>query len=251
MEFRTSGALMAGLWQHLMASKGDVEGLILGSVVVERKEAVSDAARPERAECTVTELEVFVPCSPGTLYNSVGEINLATVDRLTSGRTQAVVGWFKLRRHTPLTPSFRESVVHSGMVQALPRKQDFLFAVFSEDSALNGATHSFFYKFYQSPDGRKWHAVDIVVANLDRRHTKYEQVQRIVLAAGPKPQGPSDVLATLRQQLQLDGHRSATVTALERMHDKTLDDIARVGRDLCQAEEELARLQREAAITIQ
>ena len=81
------------------------------------------------------------------------------------GQTGNAVGWFVFRRNTPLAPTYREQIVHEGLMVALEQYRHFVLAVFTASySAVPNNLAVDFQVFSLSPDT----TVPVDVVNLDQ-----------------------------------------------------------------------------------
>eukprot|EP00118_Oscarella_pearsei_P014148 m.119376 g.119376 ORF g.119376 m.119376 type:complete len:169 (+) comp37695_c0_seq12:108-614(+) len=54
-----------------------------------------------------------------SFYNKIGEVQIDDVVRLTKGKMENVIGWFRLRRNTKLRVSLRERAIHGSLIHYL------------------------------------------------------------------------------------------------------------------------------------
>eukprot|EP00118_Oscarella_pearsei_P014150 m.119389 g.119389 ORF g.119389 m.119389 type:complete len:240 (+) comp37695_c0_seq17:108-827(+) len=85
-----------------------------------------------------------------SFYNKIGEVQIDDVVRLTKGKMENVIGWFRLRRNTKLRVSLRERAIHGSLIHYLTHAKctEVLFGVFTGQSSVEEETKSFDYSMW-------------------------------------------------------------------------------------------------------
>eukprot|EP00053_Salpingoeca_punica_P013413 m.121385 g.121385 ORF g.121385 m.121385 type:complete len:262 (+) comp16202_c0_seq1:123-908(+) len=243
MELRGSGAVLALAYQSMWNSEGDLEGLLLGSQSTISQMSVNDTVEAAQKNRVAIELASFVPSGrPFSLYNNSFELDMQAIKDLLGPRIENVVGWFKMRRNTPARPTYNETQVHSAMQRQFANSgREIVFALFTEESAVNGACHTFRYAFFRAPQGKRpFERVALTVGNLDRRHTEYDlatQQHQHRLAA--ESSALTSAITLLRTGLDEASMKSGAAAALEATHEAALRELSSMTEDLHASEQRL------------
>ncbi|XP_053260169.1 BRCA1-A complex subunit Abraxas 1 isoform X2 [Podarcis raffonei] len=165
-----SGAFVGALAFHHVNSGSDTvrkkEGFLLGEVKSEAKDIITDS-QMDGAEVVYTiDIQSHIPCyQPFSFYNSAGELNEPLLNNILSSCKKTVVGWYKLRRNTDQTMTFREQLLHKHLQSHLANQGlVFLLLTFSPTSS-NLSTYKLEYALHKPQEG-PFQKVPLVIANL-------------------------------------------------------------------------------------
>lgn len=177
MSINSSGSLLASLLYDIANVSGDQEGFLLGSVVKKITDSPNDNDAQLRKEEYVTNIFSYQPCSKVCcFYDACGKINKEKLKNLLDAKHGEIVGWYKARRNSSLSMSFREKMIHRELLELFPDivQKTFVFGLLVSSVTSNGSTHSLD-KVFSSFDGRKFETIPLTVANLgDTSHTEYQ-----------------------------------------------------------------------------
>ena len=144
---------LAGLLADAVSSRGDVDGILLGSVRdFQRSARVTDATdRPTEVRECVSLLRGHV-CATSALsfYDAAGCVDEDALARLLAAADAPMLGWFVARRASPLTPSVRETEVWARLQQRASRLglSPPLFGLIGSDQPADGQPFSTQFVFW-------------------------------------------------------------------------------------------------------
>ncbi|XP_043530231.1 BRCA1-A complex subunit Abraxas 1 isoform X1 [Chiloscyllium plagiosum] len=161
-----SGFLFGSLaFQHLNADS-DTEGFLLGEIKAEAKNSITDSQLDDIEVVHTIDIQKHIPCYwLFSFYNSAGEVDERALQKILLNQEKNVIGWYKFRRNTNQTMTFRERLLHRNLQKHLKNQQLVFFLFTSKLSRENGSTHSLEYTLYK-PQGSFIERIPISVTNL-------------------------------------------------------------------------------------
>ncbi|NXU53068.1 ABRX1 protein, partial [Turnix velox] len=92
------------------------EGFLLGDVKGEAKNSITDSQMDDVEVVYTIDIQKHIPCYRlFSFYNSAGEVNELALKKILSGCKKSVIGWYKFRRNTDQTMTFRERLLHKNL----------------------------------------------------------------------------------------------------------------------------------------
>uniref|UniRef100_UPI00398F41F1 BRCA1-A complex subunit Abraxas 1 n=1 Tax=Pristiophorus japonicus TaxID=55135 RepID=UPI00398F41F1 len=150
-----AGAVVSGFvfgsltFQHLSADS-DAEGFLLGEFKAEAKNSITDSQLDDIEVVYTIDIQKHIPCySLFSFYNSTGEVDKTALEKILLNQEQNVIGWYKFRRNTNQTMTFRERLLHRTLQKHLKNQQLVFFLFTTKLSRENGSTHSLEYTLYK------------------------------------------------------------------------------------------------------
>ncbi|XP_061439119.1 BRCA1-A complex subunit Abraxas 1 isoform X2 [Rhineura floridana] len=112
------------------------------------------------------DIQKQIPCyQPFSFYNSAGELNEPALKNILSGCRKAVVGWYRLRRNTDQTMTFRERLLHKHLQSHLSNQGLVFLLLTSSVTSSSSSTYKLEYALHKPQEGL-FQKVPLVVANL-------------------------------------------------------------------------------------
>uniref|UniRef100_A0A8D2NCU4 BRCA1-A complex subunit Abraxas 1 n=1 Tax=Zonotrichia albicollis TaxID=44394 RepID=A0A8D2NCU4_ZONAL len=151
MEGESTSALLSGFvfgaltFQHL-STDSDTEGFLLGDV---------------KGEC----VHIFHSLLGFGFYNSAGELNELALKKILSGCKKSVIGWYKFRRNTDQTMTFRERVLHKNLQSHLSNQGLVFLLLTSSVMTESCSTYRLEHALHRPQEGL-FQKVPLVVTNL-------------------------------------------------------------------------------------
>ncbi|XP_053260171.1 BRCA1-A complex subunit Abraxas 1 isoform X4 [Podarcis raffonei] len=240
-----SGAFVGALAFHHVNSGSDTvrkkEGFLLGEVKSEAKDIITDS-QMDGAEVVYTiDIQSHIPCyQPFSFYNSAGELNEPLLNNILSSCKKTVVGWYKLRRNTDQTMTFREQLLHKHLQSHLANQGlVFLLLTFSPTSS-NLSTYKLEYALHKPQEGSEFFNEDgslkEVLKTAEMSATLQEEMENIGSKVADSERSVENLLAEvdqLRQEVRRKKEQiqTAEVTQTKKSHpDESKENIF-----LCQA----------------
>ncbi|XP_052770958.1 BRCA1-A complex subunit Abraxas 1-like [Mya arenaria] len=134
MAVKVTGTILASLLYDNSSSFGNQVGLLLGEVVREVKDTISDS----QINNVEVETKIYVYESvawPNDLifHDRRGQVDMDEITKLLGDKTRNIVGWYSFRRNSSPKPSFRERLIHASLVKSLNKEGPlFTFLLCSE-----------------------------------------------------------------------------------------------------------------------
>ncbi|XP_054846442.1 BRCA1-A complex subunit Abraxas 1 isoform X2 [Eublepharis macularius] len=112
------------------------------------------------------DIQKHIPCyQPFSFYNSAGELNERALKEILLGCKKTVVGWYKLRRNTDQSMTFRERLLHKHLQSHLSNQGLVFLLLTSTVTSSSSSTHKLEYALHKPQEGL-FQKVPLVVANL-------------------------------------------------------------------------------------
>uniref|UniRef100_A0A8D0C3E4 BRCA1-A complex subunit Abraxas 1 n=1 Tax=Salvator merianae TaxID=96440 RepID=A0A8D0C3E4_SALMN len=190
MEGESTTALLPGfvfgaLAFHHLSSDSDTEGFLLGDVKGEAKNSITDSQMDDVEVVYTIDIQNHLPCyQPFNFYNSVGELNEPMLKNILSGCKKNVVGWYKQRRNTDQTMTFRERLLHKHLQSYLSNQGLVFLLITSSVTSSSSSTYKLEYALHKPQEGL-FQKVPLVVANLGMAEQQgYRTVSGSCLSSG-------------------------------------------------------------------
>ncbi|XP_048365850.1 BRCA1-A complex subunit Abraxas 1 isoform X2 [Sphaerodactylus townsendi] len=112
------------------------------------------------------DIQKHIPCyQPFSFYNSCGEVNEHALRKILLGCKKTVVGWYRLRRNTDQTMTFREQLLHRALQSHLSNQGLVFLLLTSMVTSSSSSTYKLEYALHKPQEGL-FQKVPLVVANL-------------------------------------------------------------------------------------
>ncbi|XP_059506981.1 BRCA1-A complex subunit Abraxas 1 [Stegostoma tigrinum] len=142
------------------------EGFLLGEIKAEAKNSITDSQLEDIEVVHTIDIQKHIPCYwLFSFYNSAGEVDERALQKILLNQEKNVIGWYKFRRNTNQTMTFRERLLHRTLQKHLKNQQLVFFLFTSKLSRENGSTHSLEYTLYK-PQGSFIERIPVSVTNL-------------------------------------------------------------------------------------
>lgn len=256
-EVRVSGGVFAGLLHDAACSENDMEGLLFGRQIDIDEASVGDNHVQRVHQKSLLVVQSYLPTgAPLSFYGADGRLNKTKFKGLVKTKDSELVGWFKFRRNSTLSPSLREAVVHEQLVASRDCLQPLVFAMLNASFAPNNARHTYDYCFsYQNPTTRLFQNLQMSLMNLDQSvHDGY----RGLVAANAsilkdpdsaRPDTFGDAVRDLLMSCQHDTEQQYTKEskAVENAYQNTIENMSRLAKEVAQSDAEVFALREELA----
>ncbi|XP_030127815.3 BRCA1-A complex subunit Abraxas 1 isoform X1 [Taeniopygia guttata] len=171
MEGESTSALLSGFvfgaltFQHL-STDSDTEGFLLGDVKGEAKNSITDSQMDDVEVVYTIDIQKHIPCYQlFSFYNSAGELNEPALKKILSGCKKSVIGWYKFRRNTDQTMTFRERVLHKNLQSHLSNQGLVFLLLTSSVMTESCSTYRLEHGLHRPQEGL-FQKVPLVVTNL-------------------------------------------------------------------------------------
>ncbi|NXH18279.1 ABRX1 protein, partial [Bucco capensis] len=131
------------------------------------------------------DIQKHIPCYQlYSFYNSVGELNEVALRKILSGCEKSVIGWYRCRRNTDQTMTFRERLLHKNL-QAHLANQSLVFLLLTSSVMTEScSTYCLEYALHR-PQESLFQKVPLVVTNLGMAEQQdYRTVSGSCVSAG-------------------------------------------------------------------
>ncbi|XP_075785624.1 BRCA1-A complex subunit Abraxas 1 isoform X1 [Pelodiscus sinensis] len=190
MEGESTSALLSGFvfgalaFQHLNAAS-DTEGFLLGEVKGEAKNSITDSQMDDVEVIYTIDIQKHIPCYQlFSFYNSAGELNEPALKKMLSGCKKNVIGWYKFRRNTDQTMTFRERLLHRNLQSYLSNQGLVFLLLTSSVTTESCSTYRLEHALHRPQEGL-FQKVPLVVANLGMAEQQgYRTVSGSCISAG-------------------------------------------------------------------
>ncbi|KAL5022669.1 hypothetical protein ScPMuIL_001824 [Solemya velum] len=178
MAIHISGSVLASLFYDEKKNQGDQEGLLLGEVVNQVKDTISDSQISGSQVETKIYIYSCVPCLRSQrFYDGSCKVIPSQLQNTLCDRQKDVVGWYKFRHNSTMRISMREKAIHDSLLRFFQEKKDnggnFLFLLSTASLSSNWSTHNLDYTFYTQTE-KKFYPAPVKVINLgETTHADY------------------------------------------------------------------------------
>ncbi|NXP50577.1 ABRX1 protein, partial [Heliornis fulica] len=142
------------------------EGFLLGDVKGEAKNSITDSQMDDVEVVYTIDIQKHIPCYQlFSFYNSTGELNELALKKILSGCKKNVIGWYKFRRNTDQTMTFRERVLHKNLQSHLSNQGLVFLLLTSSVMTETCSTYRLEHALHRPQEGL-FQKVPLVVTNL-------------------------------------------------------------------------------------
>ncbi|XP_069092457.1 BRCA1-A complex subunit Abraxas 1 isoform X2 [Pleurodeles waltl] len=170
-EGETTSAVVSGFvfgafaFQHLN-SRSDTEGFLLGDVKGEAKNSITDSQMDDVEVVYTIDIQKHHPCDLlFSFYNSAGDIDEKALKKILSGHRKDVIGWYKFRRNSDQTMTFRERLLHKNLEEHLANQGLVFLLLTSSTTTESSSTHKLEYALHK-PQCGVCPRISLLVSNL-------------------------------------------------------------------------------------
>ncbi|KAM6261568.1 BRCA1-A complex subunit Abraxas 1 isoform 2-T2 [Porphyrio hochstetteri] len=145
---------------------GHTEGFLLGDVKGEAKNSITDSQMDDVEVVYTIDIQKHLPCHQlFSFYNSAGELNELALKKILSGCKKSVIGWYKFRRNTDQTMTFRERLLHKNLQSHLANQGLVFLLLTSSVMTESCSTYRLEHALHRPQEGL-FQKVPLVVTNL-------------------------------------------------------------------------------------
>ncbi|XP_074995614.1 BRCA1-A complex subunit Abraxas 1 isoform X2 [Calonectris borealis] len=254
MEGESTSALLSGFvfgalaFQHL-STDSDTEGFLLGDVKGEAKNSITDSQMDDVEVVYTIDIQKHIPCYQlFSFYNSAGELNELALKKILSGCKKSVIGWYKFRRNTDQTMTFRERLLHKNLQSHLANQGLVFLLLTSSVMTESCSTYRLEHALHRPQEGL-FQKVPLVVTNLGMAEQQgYRTVSGSCVSSGfvravrqhrseffyedgslQEVHKINEMYATLQEELK---KICSTVEASERSVEKLLAEVSQLKEEI-------------------
>ncbi|KAM6077105.1 BRCA1-A complex subunit Abraxas 1 [Chlamydotis macqueenii] len=254
MEGESTSALLSGFvfgalaFQHL-STDSDTEGFLLGDVKGEAKNSITDSQMDDVEVVYTIDIQKHIPCYQlFSFYNSAGELNELALKKILSGCKKSVIGWYKFRRNTDQTMTFRERLLHKNLQSHLSNQGLVFLLLTSSVMTESCSTYRLEHALHRPQEGL-FQKVPLVVTNLGMAEQQgYRTVSGSCISSGfvravrqhrseffyedgslQEVYKINEMYATLQEELK---KICSTVEASERSVEKLLAEVSQLKEEI-------------------
>ncbi|KAM8808506.1 BRCA1-A complex subunit Abraxas 1 [Eudromia elegans] len=254
MEGESTSALLSGFvfgalaFQHL-STDSDTEGFLLGDVKGEAKNSITDSQMDDVEVVYTIDIQKHIPCYQlFSFYNSAGELNEPALKKILSGCKKSIIGWYKFRRNTDQTMTFRERLLHKNLQSHLSNPSLVFLLLTSSMMTESCSTYRLEHALHRPQEGL-FQKVPLVVTNLGMAEQQgYRTVSGSCISAGfvravrqhrsdffyedgslQEVHKINEMYATLQEELK---NISSTVEVSERSVEKLLAEVKQLKEEI-------------------
>ncbi|XP_061849572.1 BRCA1-A complex subunit Abraxas 1 isoform X1 [Colius striatus] len=254
MEGESTSALLSGFvfgalaFQHL-STDSDTEGFLLGDVKGEAKNSITDSHMDDVEVVYTIDIQKHIPCYQlFSFYNSAGELNELALKKILSGCKKSVIGWYKFRRNTDQTMTFRERLLHKNLQSHLSNQGLVFLLLTSSVMTESCSTYRLEHALHRPQEGL-FQKVPLVVTNLGMAEQQgYRTVSGSCISSGfvravrqhrseffnedgslQEVHKINEMYATLQEELK---KICSTVEASERSVEKLLAEVSQLKEEI-------------------
>ncbi|XP_064366397.1 BRCA1-A complex subunit Abraxas 1 isoform X3 [Dromaius novaehollandiae] len=254
MEGESTSALLSGFvfgalaFQHL-STDSDTEGFLLGDVKGEAKNSITDSQMDDVEVVYTIDIQKHIPCYQlFSFYNSAGELNEPALKKILSGCKKSIIGWYKFRRNTDQTMTFRERLLHKNLQSHLSNPSLVFLLLTSSVMTESCSTYRLEHALHRPQEGL-FQKVPLVVTNLGMAEQQgYRTVSGSCISAGfvravrqhrsdffyedgslQEVHKINEMYATLQEELK---NISSTVEVSERSVEKLLAEVSQLKEEI-------------------
>ncbi|NXT76750.1 ABRX1 protein, partial [Zapornia atra] len=142
------------------------EGFLLGDVKGEAKNSITDSQMDDVEVVYTIDIQKHLPCYQlFSFYNSAGELNELALKKILSGCKKSVIGWYRFRRNTDQTMTFRERLLHKNLQSHLANQGLVFLLLTSSVMTETCSTYRLEHALHRPQEGL-FQKVPLVVTNL-------------------------------------------------------------------------------------
>ncbi|NXY86369.1 ABRX1 protein, partial [Alcedo cyanopectus] len=142
------------------------EGFLLGDVKGEAKNSITDSQMDDVEVVYTIDIQKHIPCYQlFSFYNSAGELNERALKKILASCKKSVIGWYKFRRNTDQTMTFRERILHKNLQSHLSNQGLVFLLLTSSVMTESCSTYRLEHALHRPQEGL-FQKVPLVVTNL-------------------------------------------------------------------------------------
>uniref|UniRef100_A0A8C8RIH2 BRCA1-A complex subunit Abraxas 1 n=1 Tax=Pelusios castaneus TaxID=367368 RepID=A0A8C8RIH2_9SAUR len=183
MEGESTSALLSGFvfgalaFQHLNTDS-DTEGFLLGEVKGEAKNSITDSQMDDVEVVYTIDIQKHIPCYQlFSFYNSAGELNEHALKKILSGCKKNVIGWYKFRRNTDQTMTFRERLLHRNLQSYLSNQGLVFLLLTSSVTTESCSTYRLEHALHRPQEGSEFFYEDGSLKEVHKINEMYATLQ--------------------------------------------------------------------------
>ncbi|NXJ81738.1 ABRX1 protein, partial [Trogon melanurus] len=231
------------------------EGFLLGDVKGEAKNSITDSQMDDVEVVYTIDIQKHIPCYQlFSFYNSAGELNELALKKILSGCKKSVIGWYKFRRNTDQTMTFRERLLHKNLQSHLSNQGLVFLLLTSSVMTESCSTYKLEHALHRPQEGL-FQKVPLVVTNLGMAEQQgYRTVSGSCVSSGfvravrqhrseffyedgslQEVHKINEMYATLQEELkasQATAKICSTVEASERSVEKLLAEVSQLKEEI-------------------
>ncbi|NWH82786.1 ABRX1 protein, partial [Piaya cayana] len=228
------------------------EGFLLGDVKGEAKNSITDSQMDDVEVVYTIDIQKHIPCYQlFSFYNSAGELNEVALKKILSGCKKNVIGWYKFRRNTDQTMTFRERLLHKNLQLHLSNQGLVFLLLTSSAMTESCSTYRLEHALHRPQEGL-FQKVPLVVTNLGVAEQQgYKTVSGSSVSSGfmravrqhrseffyedgslKEVQKINEMYATLQEELKASQAYLSTVEVSERSVEKLLAEVSQLKEEI-------------------
>nr|XP_013810615.1 PREDICTED: BRCA1-A complex subunit Abraxas isoform X2 [Apteryx mantelli mantelli] len=155
------------------------------------------------------DIQKHIPCYQlFSFYNSAGELNEPALKKILSGCKKSIIGWYKFRRNTDQTMTFRERLLHKNLQSHLSNPSLVFLLLTSSVMSESCSTYRLEHALHRPQEGSDFFYED----------GSLQEVHKI-----------NEMYATLQEELK---NISSTVEVSERSVEKLLAEVSQLKEEI-------------------
>ncbi|NWU92479.1 ABRX1 protein, partial [Upupa epops] len=225
------------------------EGFLLGDVKGEAKNSITDSQMDDVEVVYTIDIQKHIPCYQlFSFYNFAGQLNELALKKILSGCKKSVIGWYKFRRNTEQTMTFRERLLHKNLQSHLSNQGLVFLLLTSSMMTESCSTYRLEHALHRPQEGL-FQKVPLVVTNLGMAEQQgYRTVSGSCISSGfvravrqhrseffyedgslQEVHKINEMYATLQEELK---KICSTVEASERSVEKLLAEVSQLKEEV-------------------
>nr|XP_005999430.1 PREDICTED: BRCA1-A complex subunit Abraxas isoform X2 [Latimeria chalumnae] len=173
-----SGFVLGALNFHHFNSNSDTEGFLLGDVKAEAKNSITDSQMDDVEVIYTIDIQKYIPCYQlHSFYSSTSEINEQALNKILSSHKKSVIGWYKFRRNTAQTMTFRERVLHKNLQKYFSDPELVFLLLTTSVTTETSSTHRLEYALYKPKEKSDFFNGDGTLKEVNRINEVYSTLQ--------------------------------------------------------------------------
>nr|XP_031844807.1 BRISC complex subunit FAM175B-like [Nomia melanderi]XP_031844808.1 BRISC complex subunit FAM175B-like [Nomia melanderi] len=244
-----SGAALSLLFYEYVRSCGDQMGFLLGENLEFVVKTYTDSENQIETVKRHNNIETVVTCPlPSLLHDSIGRINKEKLKDFIRDKSKQVIGWFRFRRNTNLTPTMRDKILHKEFASYFCGENGcveefFVTCLLSSSITSDRGTHKFKHVFLRRRRG-VFEPVPLKISNLGNDSfildgSDYKPAPTKKLSNTP------DVFNKLIESLNLNLTKTSGLESAINIQKAAEQYLDKLIPELCESDHEVANLERQ------
>ncbi|XP_034178929.2 BRISC complex subunit FAM175B isoform X2 [Osmia lignaria lignaria] len=244
-----SGAALSLLFYENVRNCGDQMGFLLGETLEFVVKTYTDADNQIETVKIQNNIETVVTCPlPDLLHDSIGRINKENLKDFLRDKSKQVIGWFRFRRNTGLTPTMRDRILHKEFATHFSngncaKERFFVTCLLNSTTSDERGTHKFKHVFLRRTR-EIFEPVPLRINNLENNSFLQEGSDY-----KPPPTKRSsdlpDVFTNLIEPLNLNLTRTSDLESAITIQEAAEKYLNQLIPELCKSDLEVAELERQ------